>query len=264
MNNLILFFAAVFIEIATAIAQVNHVFDGHLWAAYCLYALAGVFILWEVLNYFTGKQSQRESLPPSSQRNDQRVEANPQQTVIIGSDLLRTTASQPQLQRAPIKPEIPEIKPRSSRLATLGDLCPQSESQDVYVVVPFRNESLFRPDCKYTAHVAYKRADGSEIAEVLTASWFPLEGNPGNTTLPAKQTRQLAVLRVQEGKLLTGKIEWIRQRVFHQYIWKPEPCSDEITESIDTIEVTLHGHNLLLKFIFDINEDGKSLHWREE
>ncbi|MGA7505041.1 MAG: hypothetical protein WA252_12175 [Candidatus Sulfotelmatobacter sp.] len=43
-GNLILFIAAALIGIATAIAQVNHVFDGHLWAAWCLYGLA-VFLI---------------------------------------------------------------------------------------------------------------------------------------------------------------------------------------------------------------------------
>ena len=44
-GNLILFISAALIGIATAIAQVNHVFDGHLWVAWCLYGLAVLLIL---------------------------------------------------------------------------------------------------------------------------------------------------------------------------------------------------------------------------
>lgn len=50
-GNFILFLSGAFIGVATAIAQVNKVFDGHLWTAWCLYGLAALLILvWLILS----------------------------------------------------------------------------------------------------------------------------------------------------------------------------------------------------------------------
>ena len=273
-SNFILFVSGALIGIATAIAQVNHVFDGHLWAAWCLYGVAVLLIVaWFVLSRQNSHDAGREtgSLMKDSGNATATATGGSGGNASIGPIVVNMPGAQSGTTAPPppeAKPEIPDIRPRPSRLAKLSELFPQNGSDDVYLVLPFRNEStVHNKERKFTAHIAYKRADGSEIdeAEIEAGSWFPFGTNPTTTTLPPKAKRELALLQLRDGKLLTAKIRWLYQRVSHLDIWEPESCGNEITEPIHTIEVTLRGWNLplLLIYVFDFDKDGPSLRWRE-
>jgi hypothetical protein len=258
--------AGMFLGIATTAAKDNGWFAGHPWVIYLCGSVAIALIATAIIGAIVDKSKKSEE---AQSRHENRLEniGNPhvEQHVHVGSDLLRQSAP-PQISRSEVKPKIPDIRPRPSDIKTLHELFPMSGDEIEYLVIPFRNESAIGQDRRFAAHIAYKRADGTEIDEVLEGSWFPILLNPLSTRFEAKDTRKLAVLCLIEGKLFTAEIGWRYHHYASLEIWQPDPAGKEITEPIHTIEVTLKNGDLLLPaFVFDFSGGAKpSVKWRDE
>jgi hypothetical protein len=157
-TNLILFFAGVLIGIATAVAQSNHVFDGRLWIAYCLYGAALVLIFWAVVHYFARDSQEASPTAPSAsprqyQSNEQRVEANPH--IYISHELLRQPPPvppvPPQTRKESNQPNIQVGGPRVARLrfihhisSGLLSFAEDQEGKQRGLLLCFRNESIWQ------------------------------------------------------------------------------------------------------------------------
>jgi hypothetical protein len=169
---------AILMALASAAFQIalatGH-FKSYEWALPWLWASAGgLFLAWLILTLSNKKRTQEAEGRSMSQHNEQRAEANPHQTVIIGNDVLRDrTPPLPPPQPKP-RPELELIGCKATMIA-YGSfyeeinplrLGPDQWEPNAFVAI-FRNKPAapgkHTPSADYaTAHLIYRNEKGEK------------------------------------------------------------------------------------------------------
>jgi hypothetical protein len=263
--------AAMLGALTIAIAREGDHLGRYEWA---VPYLTGVIVLCVILGVVSllsaGRQQQkrRDSLPlapPQSQHNDQRLEANPQQIVNIGLDLLQAAPESQSNEPPPPKPNANISFVQAVTTTAHADTqhgstiyeSPQGLGDFKVCVVRFRNDAIVGPIVEQPdlmCHIVYKDASGNEITDSPRGVWLDHYGESVEFETGKKRSVVVFLLSSQD----TLKKIW-NESYYHSDSWmnNGRPSfrirHEGIPSKIASVEISLLTHNsCILQAVFRV------------
>jgi len=255
------------LALAIAIAS-GQIFSGYGWLVpYLVVACIGLYVLALALAIANWIQKRRGKDKPitSSQQPTQSInqEANPQQNVYIGTDLLpRESDRQKESLATPEpKPNIQFVESKTIRAhAGLEDRqiyeSPQGLGDFQVSVVCFRNEAVVGKAVQQphlTAHIIYKNKDGEEIADAPRGVWIGHYGESVHFETGKKRCLIVFLLSKQSTLMKPWNESYRTSRTWMSGRPSFRIQIEGIRGDVASVEVNLLGRDVcFLRAIFDI------------
>jgi hypothetical protein len=262
-SDFVLFISGALIGIATAIAQVNHVFDGRVWVAWCLYGFAALLILvWVIL-------ARRDARPvEDSSLTKDRGNATATATGGVGGNATATGGSVTQhfhgttaAAAAPAleKNDEPRCNITFSDVEVSIEQNPQGRPFKVARAV-FENKhldglKLRTPMLK--GRLIFRHSDGHKVLDLSDAAWLPLERE---TQFTANSPKRLFLFfttspDIPESNLFAQYVVMKRTDSYNPAF--PVGQSSPIVGPFESIEVQLlTPHDCPFKKLLRFEDDG--------